>query len=245
MGFAMTATGVTPDIVLPAFFMYDFPGEVIMATNREVFNQIADSWYCLRHWSRFSPELKNLAHRWRGGKLLNIGCAHGPDFLPFQGAFELWGIDFSEQMIELAKKYAAKFNLNVNLTVGDAVHLPYPDGYFDYCIAVAVYHHISEAESRKKAFGELRRVLRRRGEAFITVWNRWQPRFLFKGKEVQVPWRSQEKVLYRYHYLYSYPEIRKQVIGAGFEIISIQPEASYHFPIDRFSRNICVLIRAI
>ena len=245
MGLAITATGVTPDIVLPAFFMYDFLGEVIMATNREVFNQIADSWYRLRHWSRFSPELKDMAHRWHGGKLLNIGCAHGPDFLPFQGAFELWGMDYSEQMIVLAKKYAAKFKLDVNLTVGDAVHLPYPDGYFDYAIAVAVYHHISVSENREKAFSELRRVLRPQGEAFITVWNRWQPTFMFKGKEVQVPWRSKDNVLYRYHYLYSYSEIRKRLIAAGFEIVSIRPEVSYHFPCKQFSRNICVLVRAI
>jgi tRNA (uracil-5-)-methyltransferase TRM9 len=222
-----------------------FSAKLIMATNREVFNQIADSWYRLRHWSRFSSELEDVARRWESGRLLNVGCAHGPDFLPFKGAFELWGIDYSEQMIEFAQKYAAKFKLDVNLAVADAVSLPFPDGFFDYSIAVAVYHHISGAAQRQQAFRELRRVLCLNGEAYITVWNRWQPRFMFKGAEVNVPWRSKGKVLNRYHYLYSYAEIQKRLSEAGFEVISIQPEAAYHLPVKMFSRNICALVRAV
>jgi len=240
----ITATGVTPDIVLPAFFMYDFSSGLIMATNREGFNQIADSWYRLRHWSRFDGELKQMASRWSGGKLLNIGCAHGPDFLPFHGSFELWGIDYSEKMIMLAGKYAEKFKLDVNLVIGDAVHLPFPTGYFDYATAVAVYHHVDDKKNRALAFKELHRVLRPNGEAFITVWNRWQPSFFFKGKEVMVPWKQKNTVLLRYHYLYTYRELGKTLKEMGFDVLSIRPEAAFRWPIRQFSRNICALVRA-
>ncbi|MBM4450811.1 MAG: methyltransferase domain-containing protein, partial [Chloroflexi bacterium] len=212
-------------------------------SNREVFNQIAESWYQVRHWSRFTRELSELALRWQKGKLLNIGCAHGPDFLPFKRGFNLYGIDFSMKMLEMAQKYAAKFNLQANLAAADAMHLPFADAAFDWVIAVASYHHIEGHDQRQRAFQELKRVLKPGGEAFITVWNRWQPDFWLKGKEPQVPWKSKGKILHRYHYLYTYHELQSELRKAGFEVLRIFPEIAYRYPVKCFSRNICVLVK--
>jgi len=214
-----------------------------MSINREVFDEIADSWYRLRHWSRFTEELEAMAIRWRQGRLLNVGCAHGPDFLPFKENFELWGVDFSVQMLKLAQKYAAKFDFEVNLAVTDALCLPYPDNTFDWAIAVATYHHIRGDKQRQKAFWELRRVLKPGGEAFVTVWNRWQPGFWLKAKEVNVPWKSGGRILYRYYYLFSYLELYKLLTQAGFRVLSMFPEKSHRFPLRFFSQNICALIK--
>jgi SAM-dependent methyltransferase len=214
-----------------------------MVTNRDVFNQIASGWYSFRHWSIFRPELEVLAERWQRGRLLNLGCAHGPDFLPFRGGFELYGLDFSLKMLEFARKYEAKFNLDIKLLLSNVACLPFADQTFDWAIAVATYHHIKGSQNRKLAVEELRRVLKPGGEAFITVWNRWQRRFLFKPKEVTVPWRTGDKELGRYYYLFSYPEIEKLVRQAGFEILKSFPESSYHRPLRFFSRNICLLVR--
>jgi SAM-dependent methyltransferase len=133
--------------------------------------------------------------------------------------------------------------LKVNLTIADAVSLPYPDNTFDWAIAVATYHHIQGDKQRQKAFQELRRVLKPGGEAFITVWNRWQPSFWLKGKEVNMPWKSRGKILYRYYYLFSYPELRSLLSRVGFEIISMFPEKSYGLWLKFLSRNICALVR--
>jgi ubiquinone/menaquinone biosynthesis C-methylase UbiE len=216
-----------------------------MATNREIFDEIAESWYRLRHWCRFTEELDEVAQRWQKGRLLNVGCAHGPDFLSFEDGFELWGVDFSSEMVKLARKYATKFNFGVNLVVADAISLPFPDDFFDWAIAVATYHHIKGDEQRMAAFRELRRVLKPGAEAFITVWNQWQPAFWLNGKEVWVPWKSRGKTLYRYYYLYSYREFKKALTESGFEVIRIFPESSYKFPMKDFSRNICALVKAI
>ncbi|MFC1980055.1 class I SAM-dependent methyltransferase [Chloroflexota bacterium] len=214
-----------------------------MATNREIFNQIASSWYNFRHWSIFREELEALAQRWQNGKLLNIGCAHGPDFLPFKQNFDLYGVDFSTEMLRFARKYSQKFHFTVNFSVADVVHLPFPDETFDWAISVATYHHIIDKEEKQAALSELKRVLKPGGEAFITVWNRWQPKFWFSRKQAAVPWRTRNEILYRHYYLFSYPELENLVKKAGFEVLKSFPESSYRFQIKLFSRNICLLVK--
>lgn len=208
-----------------------------------VFDQIAPGWYNFRHRSIFRSELEVLADRWQRGSLLNIGCAHGPDFLPFRQNFELYGIDFSGKMLKLARRYAAKFDFTTNLLVADARYLPFADAAFDWAISVATYHHIQGERERQTALAELRRVLKPGGEAFITVWNRWQPRFWLSSKEVAMPWRTQDITLERYYYLFSYPELEKLVKQAGFSVLKSFPESSYRFPLKFFSRNICLLVK--
>jgi tRNA (uracil-5-)-methyltransferase TRM9 len=214
-----------------------------MTTNREVFDQIAESWYRVRHWPLLKEELEELAERWQDGRLLNVGCAHGPDFLPFSHGFELWGIDFSLAMLKQALRYSIKSKLYVNLINADALSLPFPNNTFDWAISVATYHHIKGEKAREKALAELNRVLKPQGEAFLTVWNYEQPRFWFKSKERQIPWRSKEKTIYRYYHLFSYGELRKLLIKTNWEIITMSPEKSYTLPIKNFSRNICVLVK--
>jgi len=171
--------------------------------------------------------------------LLNIGCAHGPDFLPFIGSFELHGVDFSVEMLRFAGKYSDKFSFDTSLVLADVTRLPYADSTFDRAISVATYHHLRRSE-QAAALGELRRVLKPGGEAFVTVWNGWQPRFWFKGKEPTIPWRTSGETLYRYYYLFSYPELIKLVRWAGFRVLRF-PEGD-RFPAKLFSRNICLLV---
>ena len=208
-----------------------------------VFDQIASGWYSFRHRTRFGSELEMLAGRWQKGRLLNVGCAHGPDFLPFRQNFELHGIDFSAEMLRLAQRYSRKFNFSASLSLADVGYLPYHDETFDWAISVATYHHIKGERERQAALDELRRVLKPGGEAFITVWNRGQPRFWFSGKEVAVPWRTKEKTLERYYYLFSYPELEELVKEAGFSLLKSFPESTYRYPLKFFSKNICLLVR--
>jgi len=207
------------------------------------YDEIAESWYRLRHWTRFKPELEEMAGRWGSGRLLNVGCAHGPDFLPFKDKFELWGLDSSVQMINMAVKYADKFKLDVRLMVSDAIRLPYKGQVFDCAVSVAAYHHIKGKKAQGAAFAELKRVLKPGGEAFITVWNRWQREFWCKGREVMVPWNTNAGEVMRYYYLFTYPEIERQLKAAGFKVLSAYPESAYKKKFKYFSRNICLLVK--
>jgi tRNA (uracil-5-)-methyltransferase TRM9 len=210
---------------------------------KQVFDQIAPAWYNYRHHSIFRAELEALARRWRRGRLLNVGCGHGADFIPFKDSFELDGVDFSPGMLLQAERYAAKYGFTARLVEADARQLPYADASFDWAIAVATYHHLETEADRQGAFKELFRVLRPGGEAFITVWNRWQPRFWFRRRDVLVPWRRREGTLYRFYHLFSYRELESLARRTGFELIRSQAERRYRWPGKIFSRNVCLLAK--
>jgi tRNA (uracil-5-)-methyltransferase TRM9 len=209
----------------------------------EVFDQMAQGWYNFRHYSIFRPELEDLAQKWQNGRLLNVGSGHGADFLPLKDKFDLYGMDFSSEMIRMARRYSHKFEFSVNLIIGDARRLPFAAATFDWAVSVATYHHVKGKDEQLEAMKELKRVLKPGGEAFITVWNRCQPAFWFKGKEVAVPWKAKGKTIKRYYYMFTYWEFEKLVKKAGFEIIKSFSEKSYHFPVKYFSRNICLIIK--
>ncbi len=208
----------------------------------EVFDRMAPGWYSRRHWTIFRTELEELAGRWKGGRLLNIGCGHGADFLPFSKGFELHGLDFSDGMLRYALKYRQKFGFEADLARGDAAALPYKEASFDWAIAVASYHHLRPAEARRNAFVELRRVLKPGGEAFVTVWNRWQPAFWGKRKETYVTWRTKETELRRYYYLFSRSEVERLARGAGLRVVRSFAESGYRFPTLQFSKNVCLIV---
>ncbi|MDD5190453.1 MAG: class I SAM-dependent methyltransferase [Dehalococcoidales bacterium] len=214
-----------------------------MAENLQtVFNQIAPSWYNYRHHTIFRQELEKLSQQWHGGKLINLGCGHGADFLPFAGKFKLYGMDFSEEMIRLARKYAVKYKFEPNLLTADLTALPYGDDSFDYAIAVATYHHLKQPQ-RLPALRELYRIMKPGGYVFITVWNRRQSKFWFKPGELMVPWRTKQETLYRYYHLFTYGEIDKLVRQAGFEVEKLSAENDFRFPLKYFSRNICLSLK--
>ena len=222
----------------------------------EAFDKIASGWYGFRHHTIFPLELRELAKRWQKGRLLNAGCGHGADFIPFiklsscteankdaEESFDLYGIDFSLEMLKMAGKYAHKNKFVPSLVLGDMRYLPFATGSFDWVIAIASIHHIKGKNQQLEALNELRRVLKSGGEAFITVWNHWQPRFWFKRKDTLVPWRTRSEVVFRYYHLFSFPELEAMVKKAGFKVIKSSPERSYRLPIKYFSRNICLLVK--
>jgi tRNA (uracil-5-)-methyltransferase TRM9 len=215
-----------------------------ISPDKKVFDRMAAGWYNFRHYSIFRSELDEMAKRWKqNGRLLNVGCGHGADFLPLKDNFQLYGVDFSIEMLKQARRYAGKFNFSAELIAADAAQLPFDNESFDYAIAVAAYHHIKGKGQQLAALRELKRVLKPNAEAFLTVWNRWQRRFFRKGKEVAVPWKAEGQIIHRYYYLFTYLEFESLVKKAGFKLLKSFPETNYHLPVRYFSRNICVLVK--
>ena len=207
------------------------------------FDRIAAGWYNFRHHTIFKKELTELAIRWGKGSLLNAGCGHGADFLTFKDTFERYGIDISSEMLKFADKFAGKHRFEAGFKQADMRSIPYPDEFFDNTIAVASLHHIRTAVEQLKALGEIRRVLKPGGEAFVTVWNATQPRFFFTRRDTLIPWQQGTDTVMRFYHLFTYGEIERLARSAGFDILYSRPESRYNFPIKYFSRNICLLLK--
>jgi len=103
------------------------------------------------------------------GKVLDAGT--GPGALIRELARSLpglgvYGIDLSEDMIQLARAHASREQLEerVQFESGDVAHLPYPDQSFDLVVSTISLHHWSELEQPLR---ELYRVLRTGGRVWI------------------------------------------------------------------------------
>jgi ubiquinone/menaquinone biosynthesis C-methylase UbiE len=109
--------------------------------------------------------------RWRGKKVLEIGCGAGTDFLQFVRAGAIAeAIDLSTHSVALTKKRLAVYGLNANVQEADAEHLPFPDDSFDLVYSWGVLHHTPDTVN---AIKEVYRVLKPGGQIRIMLYNRY------------------------------------------------------------------------
>lgn len=103
------------------------------------------------------------------GKLLDAGTGPGTLVRDIARAFpqlQVYGIDLSEEMIQLARKHARREQLEerVHFDSGNIAHLPYPDQSFDLIVSTISMHHWHELEQPLR---DLYRVLRPGGRLWI------------------------------------------------------------------------------
>ena len=152
------------------------------------------------------------------GKILDMGCGSGRNFVTNKG-LEIYGVDFSEEMLKHAKKRANELSIDVKLSKSEGDEILFDDNFFDYGICFAVLHCVDSSKKREKMIEELFRVLKPGAEALISVWGRGSPRVKNKDKECFVSWKVGEKKYERYTYLFDEGEIQGMVKSVGFEII--------------------------
>jgi ubiquinone/menaquinone biosynthesis C-methylase UbiE len=180
-----------------------------------VWDKIAKKWKEFRDnpITEVKEFLKN-----KTGKILDLGCGTGRNFIK-KKELEFYGIDFSEQMVKLARNKSYKKVLRSN-----AWEIKFPDNFFDCALYISALHCIPSEENREKSLIELVRVLKPKARAFISVWDKEQPKFKNKGKEIYLKWNFQEKekesYVERYYKLYTKREIIN-LLKKYFKIIKV------------------------
>jgi len=105
---------------------------------KNVFNTIAGkydfmnmvmTWGMLPRWQNFMLKKTGIKS---GDKVLDVCCGTGELALKMKEMVgsegEVWGLDFSEKMLEVAKEKVSILNYkNINFVQGDALKLPFPD----------------------------------------------------------------------------------------------------------------------
>jgi len=192
-------------------------------TQRQVWNNIAEEWYEFK----INPSEKVLNFlKGKKGKILDLGAGAGRHLTKIKGG-KMYLVDFSRNMIKLAKERAKEKEIDSEFVVAELGKLPFQDNFFDSAIAIAVFHCIKGEKRRGEAVKELYRVMKPKAKALVAVWNKDSKRFKNAEKERFVKWRDRGE---RYYYLFEPKEIYDLFKKSGFKIIlKYNPERNIIF----------------
>jgi ubiquinone/menaquinone biosynthesis C-methylase UbiE len=96
-----------------------------------------------------------------GERILDVGCGTGAQTIVAARAAapaKVVGIDPSPEMLEVARRKAAKRGLDIDFRVAAIEHLPFGDAQFDVVLSGFMLHHLPEVVIRS-GIAEVRRVL--------------------------------------------------------------------------------------
>ena len=114
---------------------------------------------------RLRPSLADL----RPCEVADIGCGAGTQSMIWaELGCKVHGLDVNKPLLELARRRAAKAGYQIDLVLGSAVSLPWPDDYVDVCLAVELLEHVGDWESCLKEFS---RIVRPGGVLFLSTTN--------------------------------------------------------------------------
>ena len=109
--------------------------------------------------------------RYKGKKILEIGCGAGIDLMQFARAgAQVSARDLTENAVDLATRNLAREGYSGDIRQGNAEALDVADETFDVVYSHGVLHHTVDTE---KSIAEVHRVLKPGGEAVIMLYNRF------------------------------------------------------------------------
>lgn len=164
-------------------------------------------------------------------RALEFGCGAGR-FLPhFEKRFrEVWGVDVSPEMIDLARRHNPRCNLHLNA----APHLAcFPDGHFDLVYSFLVLQHLPRVSMITGYVAEFMRIIKPGGLVAFQVPDRLTWRWRIQPR--RRAYRLLRAVGIGHERLQSWnllpmrltavPEsaIRKTITAAGGRILKIEP----------------------
>ena len=103
-----------------------------------------------------------------GERVLEVGFGSGVTFLNLHESYkEIHGLDLNVSIEDVTAAFEAK-QIETHLQNGNVLCMPYPDNHFDTVLLISILEHLRPWE-QVPAFEEIRRVLRRGGQAVYGV----------------------------------------------------------------------------
>lgn len=189
-----------------------------MQNQEKIWDNLSEQWNNFRNKPEQIVEYFLDKYTKNAGKIVDLGCGNCRNLIPFKN-FICYGIDFSKEMLNKAKIISKEYGLDIILHKANLDNLSFKDKSFDYALMLASLHHLETEESRIKALRELYRILENDGIALITVWNKWQLKFLLRKKDTLIPWKINNQVYYRYYHLFNYFELKNLLKSVNFKIL--------------------------
>jgi ubiquinone/menaquinone biosynthesis C-methylase UbiE len=134
---------------------------------REFFDEVERHRY--QEYAPWMPRLMEF-EKFRGARLLEIGCGMGSDLLQFaRGGARCTGIDLTPRSIEITQQRFRVYGAKGNFMISDGEHLPFRTESFDVVYSNGVLHHTPDTAG---AIREVHRVLRPGGVAKVMLYHR-------------------------------------------------------------------------
>ena len=151
------------------------------------------------------------------GRILDVGCGTGTlinkYFTPSR--HEIFTIDLSERMIEIAAQRLASDRNNIHFTRGFSPALPFRSCAFDAVVCINTIHNFPFRDDVIATFYEFSRALKAGGKLFLEFRNSYNPRRRSVVALYDLPSLPQR--------IYSSDEMRKMLGSAGFEVQKLIP----------------------
>jgi ubiquinone/menaquinone biosynthesis C-methylase UbiE len=103
-----------------------------------------------------------------GERVLEVGFGSGASFLNLQRLYrKIYGLELTRDVAPMAG-FCKRHGIPAHLKNGDLLALPYADKSFDAVLLISVLEHL-QPDGLRRAFAEVRRVLRPGGQAVYGV----------------------------------------------------------------------------
>jgi len=175
---------------------------------KQVYNKIANEFDNTRYrpWSCVENFLDNIP---KNSKIGDIGCGNGKNMLYRSDCINL-GCDFSQNLVNICQKKS------LNVIYGNILSIPFDDESFDYTLCIAVLHHLSSKEMRKKSIEELLRITKSNGKILILVWAFEQEKdskrkFINQGNLIDWKDKKGNVLGKRYYYVFKKNELESLI----------------------------------
>lgn len=123
----------------------------------------------------FRPWRERLWSMVEGPQVLEVGVGTGKNIPFYPSGMEITAIDLTPGMLEKALKRASKLNLDVDLHLGDAQMMIFPDASFDTVVATCVFCSVPDPILGMR---EVLRVLKPGGQVLLLEHVRSEQAFL-------------------------------------------------------------------
>ena len=159
-----------------------------------------------------------------GGLILEIGCG-AATIIPFlRQDINYVGIDISKYAHNLAK---SNLRSGASVLLSSAEHIPYPDHYFDFILALHSLEHVSDLRA---TLDEILRVLKEKGNLYIKGpnfdWPLSVPSAIRHRSRYYKQWFRVKSIIYFVARLFGYYSFRK--VGQNY----VEATGTYKKPDD-------------
>ncbi len=163
----------------------ELPTEIEKKYVYDVYNKIAPHFSSTRYkpWPQVVKFLDSLPEN---SLVADVGCGNGK-YLKYDEHQRLVmvGTDIAENLLKICKQRGCE------VFTADSLLLPIKSSSFDHAISIAVIHHFSNSNQRKRALKELLRIIRPGGKLLVTVWA-FEQNKKFPKQDLFVPWNLQD-----------------------------------------------------